>query len=55
MDGEMRICHEEVRVELETNNLFSEGQGDFLPLYAQDFFDYWGDAPHTEDFSFLDF
>ena len=45
----------EVRDNQETEVLFREGQGDFLPLYAQDFFDYWGDGSQTEDFSFLDF
>ena len=45
----------EIRDDQGTEVLFREGKGDFLPLYAQDFFDYWGDAPQTEDFSFLDF
>ena len=45
----------EVRYDQETEVLFREGQGDFLPPYVQDFFDYWGDGPQTEDFSFLDF
>ena len=40
-----------IRDEHNTEALFQEGQGNFRPLYAQDFFDYWGDDSQEDDFS----
>jgi hypothetical protein len=39
----------------ETEQLFREAQGDNLHPSSQDFFDYWHDGPHIEDFSWLTF
>ena len=40
-----------VKAEQATKQLFREGLGEELPPCSQDFFDYWHDGPHTEDFS----
>lgn len=50
---EWESAMKEVRDAQETEVLFREGQGDYQPLCTQDFFEYWGDAPRVEDFSWL--
>lgn len=42
-----------LKAEWETEQLFRDAQGDNLPVCAQDFFYYWHDGPHTEDFAWL--
>lgn len=44
-----------LKAEWETEQLFRDAQGDNLPVCAQDFFYYWHDGPHTEDFAWLSF
>ena len=44
----------ESRAEQDTEQMFRDGQGDNLPPCSQDFYDYWHDGPHVEDYSFLD-
>ena len=39
----------------ETEQLFRDAQGNNLPPFSRDFFDYWHDGPHLEDFSWLTF
>ena len=41
------------KAEQETEQLFRDAQGDDLPPCSQDFFEYWHDGPHIEDFSWL--
>jgi hypothetical protein len=43
------------KAELETEQMFRDAQGDNLPPCSQDFFEYWHDGPHREDFSWLTF
>lgn len=43
------------KAEQETELLFRDAQGDNLPPCSQDFFDYWHNGPHIEDFSWLTF
>lgn len=44
----------EVRDAQNTELLFREGQCDYQPPSSQDFFEYWHEGPHVEDFSELD-
>ena len=46
---------EDYRAAQETDDIFREGQGDNLPAYSQDFYEYWHEGPHKEDFSWLDY
>ena len=41
----------ELKAKQETDQLFREAQGDNFTPYSQDFYDYWHDGPHEEDYS----
>ena len=43
----------EQKAKQETENLFRDAQGDNFPPCSQDFYDYWHDGPHDEDYSWL--
>ena len=45
----------EFKAKQETEQLFRDAQGNNLPPSSRDFFDYWLDGPHIEDFSWLFF
>ena len=51
--GEWEEEMEGYRAIQETEQMFREGQGDDLPPCSQDFYEYWHDGPHIEDFSWL--
>jgi hypothetical protein len=51
--GEWEAKMETAEAEQETQLIFREGQGDYLPPCSQDFTEYWHGGPHTEDFSWL--
>ena len=51
--GEWEEEMEEAEAEQETWQIFRDAQGDSLPPCSQDFWEYWHDGPHTEDYSWL--
>ena len=51
--GEWEEEMEEAEAEQETWQIFRDAQGDNLPPCSQDFWEYWHDGPHTEDYSWL--
>ena len=51
--GEWEEEMEEAEAEQETWQIFRDAQGDSLPPCSQDFWEYWHDGPHTEDYSGL--
>ena len=51
--GEWEEDMEEAEAEQETWQIFRDAQGDSLPPCSQDFWEYWHDGPHTEDYSWL--
>lgn len=53
--GEFEEKMEYYRAEQTTQQTFRDAQGDNLPPCSQDFYEYWHDGPHTEDFSWLDY
>ena len=53
--GEWEEKMMEFKDEQETEQLFRDALGDNLHPSSQDFFDYWLDGPHIEDFSWFTF
>ena len=51
--GEWEEKMQEVASGQERQQIFRDGQCEVLPPISQDFWDYWDDGPHLEDFSWL--